>query len=203
MNLEDKNKKAPRLVLGSASPRRALILSRLHPVFTVVAPQAEEKSNHADPVATVIDNARLKHAVVRALQPDAYLVTADTLVFLAGRVIGKPRDDEHARAMLRALSGRVHTVFTAVVMSCPRGAEDTRVEASSVRFRPLSDDMIGDYLRAVKPLDRAGAYDIDEQGERLVAECRGSRTNVMGLPAASVADWLRVNFFPALARGDD
>ena len=182
------------IILGSASPRRAKILRGLGCAFTVCAVDAEEIHDASDPVHTVVTNALVKHRVCRPLHPDAAIITADTLVWFEGRLIGKPSDLTEAARFLRAFSGNTQIVYTAVALGLPGDAPpDIRVEASSVRFKELSEETIQSYLDRTRPLDRAGAYDIDENGDLLIAGHSGSYTNIMGLPEAPVRDWLAAN----------
>jgi len=183
---------APRLVLASASPRRARILAELGARF-VVRPADAEEPRLADPVGSVRAAALSKHAAaVAAAAPDEAVLAADTLVALDGEAIGKPRDRDDAVAMLLRLSGREHLVHTAVAASAPgRGAEpDVFVETSAVRFRTLSRADAEAYLDEARTADRAGAYDIATLGGRVVASYAGSFTNIMGLPAERVGPWL-------------
>lgn len=182
------------LVVGSISPRRHNLLRQLGLSFDVQATDASEIHDGNDPVGTVMHNALAKHAACRRLRPESCLLTADTLVLFAGRLIGKPRDLDEAAEFLRAFSGRTQTVYTAVALACPDADPDVRVEASAVHFRPLAEPAIQEYLQRTRPLDRAGAYDIDENGDMLIAGFGGSYTNIMGLPIEVVADWF-------LARG--
>jgi septum formation protein len=178
------------LVLGSASPRRRKLLAGLGLDFEVLEANAAEFRDPADPVGTVVRNALAKHAACRALRPRAALITADTLVWFEGRLIGKPASREEAASFLRAFSGRVQIVFTAVALSLPGERPELRVEASSVRFRLFGEDVIREYIERTRPFDRAGAYDIDENGALLIAGHEGSYGNIMGLPVESVRDWL-------------
>lgn len=177
------------LVVGSVSPRRHALLTGLGLTFEILAPAAREIHDEHDPVGTVVHNAMAKHAPCRALRLDACILTADTLVLFGERLIGKPRDLAEAADFLRAFSGRTQTVYTAVALSLPGADPDLRVEASAVHFRPLAEATIQEYLHRTLPLDRAGAYDIDENGDMLIAGFGGSYTNIMGLPAEVVADW--------------
>jgi len=180
-----------RLVLGSGSPRRQRLLREAGYDFEVVAPDAAEIADSADPVGTVTGNALAKLAACRALRPDADILSADTLVWFEGRLVGKPRDVDEAASFLRAFSGRQQTVFTAVAFARAGDAVPVvRVEASLVRFKVLSETDIADYIQAVHPLDRAGAYDAGDCGDRIIAEIVGSFTNVVGLPMESVSDLL-------------
>jgi septum formation protein len=115
------------------------------------------------------------------------------MVWFEGRLIGKPRDLNEAAAFLRAFSGRTQLVFSGVALSLPGQPLATRVISSSVLFHELSDATINAYLERTKPLDRAGAYDIDENGDLLIASYSGSYTNIMGLPLEVVTDWLCAN----------
>ena len=182
----------PRLVLASASPRRAKILADLGADFAVRPAEAEEP-RLADPVACVRAAALAKHAAAaRAAAPDEAVLAADTLVDLGGEVLGKPRGREDAVTMLLRLAGREHLVHTAVAASAPgRGGEpDVFVETSAVRFRPLSRADAEAYLDEARTLDRAGAYDVSTLGDRVVESVSGSVSNVAGLPAGRVAAWL-------------
>lgn len=171
-----------RLVLASGSPRRAKILRALGVAFTIVKTDAPEVSRSDDPEGTVAENARAKGAAAAA--PDRVVLSADTIVWCAGRIYGKPRDLDEARRFLRELSGRTHQVFTGVAFD-----GDVRVVRSDVTFKELSDAAIETYLAAVRPLDRAGAYDIDDHGELLVASYTGTYENIMGLPVEPLKEW--------------
>jgi septum formation protein len=140
-----------------------------------------------------------KAARAAALHPGAWVLAADTLVFLDGDILGKPRDDEEAAAMLGRLAGREHGVATAVHLR--RGADPGRgvVEISRVRFSPMSPEEIAWYVATGEPRDKAGAYGVQGLGARFIAEIHGSFTNVMGLPARSVYELLRGAPDPALA----
>lgn len=182
------------LILGSASPRRKKILSGLTAHFAVWAGDVEEIHDAADPVRTVVANAQAKYAACRSVYPQAAIIAADTLVWFEGSLIGKPVDLEEAAQFLRRFSDRTQMVFTAIAMGLADDAgPEVRVEASSVTFRALSEETIQTYVQRTKPLDRAGAYDIDENGDLLIASYVGAYTNIMGLPEAPVRDWLRAN----------
>jgi septum formation protein len=182
---------SPPIILGSVSPRRKKILESLGVSFSVWVPDTSEIHDSKDPVHTVVFNARAKYRACRVQHPEAAVITADTLVWFEGALIGKPKDLEEAARFLRSFSGRTQIVYTAVALGRPGETEaDIRVEASSVTFKYLSEETIRDYLARTQPLDRAGAYDIDENGDLLIARYCGSYTNIMGLPEAPVRDWL-------------
>lgn len=171
------------LVLGSGSPRRQRLLKEAGYQFEVVTTDAEEISDSADPAGTVAHNALAKHQACRKLRPDAVIITADTLVWFEGKLVGKPRSEAEAAEFLRSFSGKQQTVFTAVAVSRPDDPEpQIRVEASLVKFKVLTDEAIAEYIRIVHPLDRAGAYDAADYGDMVIEKVIGSYTNVIGLP---------------------
>ena len=136
---------------------------------------------------TVTENAREKlHA---AQQEGRAILAADTIVWFNNRIYGKPRDLDEAKEFLRELSGQTHVVFTGVAFRAEDGAERTACVESRVTFRALSEEMIDDYVARVHPTDRAGAYDIDESGDLIVASYDGSYENIMGLPVEPLRDF--------------
>lgn len=136
-------------------------------------------------------NARLKAQAVARLRPDATVIGADTLVFLDGEPLGKPADLTAARLALRRLAGRVHSVCTGVCVIRPDGPPECFHELTRVFFRDFDDEVIERYLSLVNPLDKAGAYGIQEHGELLVERIEGDFDNVMGLPVAKLVATLR------------
>lgn len=192
--------KVETLVLASASPRRRELLAGLGLTFEVeVAAVVEDEDPMMDPRVMVARNAALKADYVSERRPHDWVLGADTTVFIDGHALNKPADLAEARAMLRRLSGRVHTVFTGVALrNVTRGVREDMGVASEVVFRELSEEDIVTYLERVHVLDKAGAYAIQEHGELIVAERRGSLTNIIGLPLDEVADLLRRhNVLPA------
>ena len=188
------------LVLASASPRRAEILRSLGVPFTVRPVDISEDTLPGETAeAAAMRLAAEKAAVAARLDPGAWVLAADTLVFLEGEILGKPRDDADAATMLRRLSGRQHGVVTAV--SLRRGETPGRsvAEISRVRFAPLDDAEIAWYVATGEPRDKAGAYGVQGLGARFIDEIHGSFTNVMGLPARAVYRLLRASPDPALA----
>jgi septum formation protein len=172
------------LILASASPRRRELLAQLGRPFRVVtADIVEHEAPDADPRALVAGNAAAKAEWVAARHPDAVVLGADTTVFLDGVVLNKPRDGAEARAMLRRLAGRTHTVFTGLAVR--RGRDGLRLDrgvASEVTFRAFGDATVEDYLARVHTLDKAGGYAIQEHGDLIVAGYTGSLSNIVGLP---------------------
>lgn len=170
------------LILASGSPRRAKILRDLGIVFEVVKTEAEEVAIPHDPVRTVTENACAKLHAAASGAGDRAILAADTIVWFNNRIYGKPRDLDEAKEFLRELSGRTHVVFTGVAFRDEKGVEQTACAESHVTFRALTEETIDDYVARVHPTDRAGAYDIDESGDLIVASYEGSYENIMGLP---------------------
>ena len=181
---------APVLILASASPRRHRILADAGVRFEVLVPIVEELAGAADPAALALENARRKNDWGRARHPDRHVLSADTVVVLDDACLGKPVDRRQAAEFLLRLSDRDHRVVTASVFTGPGEADDEAVTVSTVHFRPLSEDDVRRYLDRVDPLDKAGAYDINQHGDLLIESCAGSRTNVMGLSRERVDAWL-------------
>jgi len=174
----------PRLILASASPRRREILGRLGvPFDVVVADVTEHEEESTDPRVMVAHNAALKANHVAARHPDAIVLGADTTVFLDNSALNKPRDGAEARAMLRRLSGRTHTVFTGLAVRCrASGLKIDQGVASEVTFKVLDETAIEAYLARVHTLDKAGGYGIQDHPELIVTGYRGSLSNIIGLP---------------------
>ena len=174
----------PLLILASASPRRRELLAGLGVPFEVMpAEVVEHESPDSDPREMVRHNAAIKAEWVAARRPEALVLGADTTVFIDGVVLNKPRDVAAARAMLGRLSGCTHTVYTGLAVRRQRDrlAIDGGV-ASEVTFKSLDAAVIARYLSLVNPLDKAGAYAIQEETDLIIAGWRGSFTNIMGLP---------------------
>lgn len=180
------------LILASASPRRRELLGSLGYRFdVVVAAVTEHEDPGLDPRVMVARNSALKADHVAAQHPDAWVLGADTTVFIDGHALNKPADPAAARAMLRRLSGRTHTVFTGVALRhATRGVAEDLGVASDVDFRALSDADIERYLQLVHVYDKAGGYGIQDHGELLVAAQRGSLSNIIGLPVDEVGELL-------------
>ena len=191
------------LILASGSPRRAKILRDLGVEFEIVKTEAPEVSIPHDPVCTVTENACAKlHAALattsaalpfgrlgEATLSGRSILAADTIVWFNNRIYGKPRDLDEAKEFLRELSGQTHVVFTGVAFRAEDGAERTACVESRVTFRALSEEMIDEYVARVHPTDRAGAYDIDESGDLIVASYDGYYENIMGLPVEPLRDF--------------
>jgi septum formation protein len=184
-------KRSP-LILASASPRRAELLKLLRVKFRIIPSDATEVVHeHLTPLEICQLNAHRKARAVAKRIPDALVIGADTLVFLDNKILGKPRDFAEARRMLARLQGRTHQVVTGVSLIHLR-AHRERVFAIStdVLFHPLDAGQIRDYLSRINPLDKAGAYAIQESGEKIISEISGSYSNVVGLPVERLREEL-------------
>jgi septum formation protein len=186
----------PRLVLASQSPRRRELLAQLGISLEVRPANADESVLPREAPRTYV--LRVAREKARAVAGEVVLA-ADTAVVLGDEVLGKPGDEADARRMLRALSGTVHEVLTAVCVrrAAPGPAlELDAVVATAVRFARLSDGEIDWYVATGEPLDKAGAYAIQGAGGAFVLSVEGSVSNVVGLPLAETADLLRRAGFP-------
>ncbi len=153
------------------------------PFEIVVADVTEHEETTTDPRIMVAHNAALKADWVAERQREAFVLGADTTVFIDGAALNKPRDAAEARSMLRRLSGRSHTVFTGLALRCvARGLRLDEGVASEVTMKAFDDATIEAYLARVHTLDKAGGYAIQEHSELIVAGYTGSLSNIVGLP---------------------
>jgi septum formation protein len=155
----------------------------------MVVPEVEEAHDATiSPEALTVENARLKSLAGAQMNREALVIGADTLVYLDGEPLGKPKDHTEALQMLRRLSGRAHEVCTGVYLAWSGGNEGRGFHViSHVVFNDLSDEVILSYHAKVNPLDKAGAYGIQECSEMILSGYEGSWTNVMGLPMERLA----------------
>ena len=174
-----------KLLLASASPRRRELLAPICPFEVEISRFGERDQGSAE--ETVLYNARGKALEVLGRFPDRVVLGADTAVALDGVILGKPKNAEDAKRMLRFLSGKTHSVFTGVCLADKSGVKE-RVVETNVLFKELSEDIIHSYVLSGAPLDKAGAYGI--QDGVVVASFEGSYTNVMGLPMETVEEML-------------
>ena len=174
----------PRIILASSSPRRLDLLRELGLDFEAIVGKAEEiQPEHLTPREICQINAYRKARAVAKQHPDALVLGADTVVCLGAQVFGKPADRVEASRMLGTLQGQTHEVLTGVCLILLRRHRQRLFAVStSVKFRPLSNPDIQKYLARINPLDKAGAYAIQEHGEMVVETIEGSFSNVVGLP---------------------
>ena len=177
------------IILASSSPRRRELMTMLGLDFTVRPADIDEHFDpERDPADEVLRVASAKAAAVPAGEGELVLA-ADTIVVLGGRVLGKPADAPDAARMLRALSGRTHTVYTGV--AAKRGSRRAGlVDRSDVTFRELTDDEIARYIATGEPMDKAGSYGAQGIGAIFVEKIDGDFYNVMGLPLCALSGLL-------------
>ena len=155
------------MILASQSPRRKELLGFITSDFRVIPAVGDEKvPEGASPEETVLKLSRQKAEEIFETHKSEIIIAADTIVSIDGEILGKPRDEKHAAEMLRKLSGRVHSVFTGVCVIFPDGRIDNFAEETKVEFYPLSDKEIADYIATGDPMDKAGAYGIQEKARR-------------------------------------
>jgi septum formation protein len=174
----------PKLILASASPRRAAILTALGLEFEILPSDAPEDWIEGEPPADyVVRIARTKAAAVADRLESGLVIAADTAVVVDGHPLGKPRDEADAVRMLKLLSGRWHAVMTGVVLrDAANDREGADHEKTLVRFRTIGEDEIADYVATGEPMDKAGAYAIQGRGMLFVEEIAGNYHNVLGFP---------------------
>ena len=174
------------LVLASSSPRRSAILTMAGYEFTAVPAKVSETVLRGTPPMQIVEQLSTRKAeAVAKLRPDDTIVAADTVVVMKGRTLGKPKDEEAAKAMLKLLSGNVHQVYTGYTVI---GGKELVCghECTSVEFYTLSPEEIDGYVATGEPLDKAGAYGIQGRGSLFVKRINGDFYNVMGLPVAKI-----------------
>ncbi len=187
--------KVNRLFLASASPRRADILRNADIPFEVCPVQVDETRFEGESAGLLVARLAEAKALAAALlghNPVALFIGADTVVEINGNILGKPRDTDHAREMLFALSGRTHRVLTGIcVLRLPDGVMRSAVEKTLVNFAPLELGEIEAYLATGEPLDKAGGYAIQGIAGRFITGIEGCYFNVVGLPVARLYGLLR------------
>lgn len=189
----------PTLLLASASPRRAELLTAAGIRFTVHKVDVDEAPLPGEhPEQHVRRLALEKAAAAATARPEAVVLGADTVVTIDGAILGKPRDDRDAAAMLRRLSGRDHEVFTGIALAVPGRPIAVDVACTRVWFSVLSPAEVEWYVRSGEPRDKAGAYAIQGLASRFVERIDGSYSNVVGLPVALV--WRLLKDLPEIRR---
>ena len=182
-----------KIVLASGSPRRRELLERIGLTnFEVRVPKVEEffPEDLTPPQVVAYISREKADAASRLCGPEDIVITADTMVFLDDRRLGKPRDEREALAMLTALQGRKHTVCTGVTVQ--QGERRyTESESTAVFFRPASEAELLAYIATGEPMDKAGAYGVQGKGALLVERLEGDFFNVMGLPVLRLSNMLR------------
>ena len=178
-----------KIILASASPRRKELLEQIGVDFEIAVSDKETEIDCMDPVEAcrkqaynkaldIVEKSRLKYG-----DEDFVVISADTIVAIEGKILGKPKDKSDARQMLKSLSGRKHRVYTAVcVYNSLKDSYESFVEDTPVEVARLSSEEIEDYLEKKEPYDKAGAYAIQGYFSRYIVGIEGDYYNVMGLP---------------------
>jgi septum formation protein len=188
------------IVLASGSPRRSALLKQIGLEFRVVTENVKETyADNLTPEQVVSElSARKGEAVFEKVLPegDTAVIAADTIVALDKAILGKPKSEEDAFNMLRSLSGKMHRVYTGVTIFYyvnNKFRVDSFVDYAEVYFRELSDEEIRDYIATGEPMDKAGAYGIQEKGAILVDKIVGDFYTIVGLPVVRVYNSIKVN----------
>jgi len=175
------------LTLASASPRRKRLLARMNLPNRVVVSRVVEEGSSEGPEDFCRNLAALKAKEVGSRVKGSWILGADTIVVIGGRVLGKPESPEDAQRMLSLLSGRDHRVITGFALLDPAGVmAHLEFVTTVVRFKPLNEEEISGYIRTGEPFGKAGAYAIQGMGSFMVESISGSYTNVVGLPVCAV-----------------
>lgn len=169
-----------RLILASSSPRRAHLMQQLDLQFQAISPDVDETRRPDEPAGVYVE--RVARDKARAVAGEGLIVVAaDTAVVHDGHVLGKPAHPEEARTMLRRLQGDLHEVFTGVAVA-GSGEIESLVDVTKVKMLPMTDTEISDYVDSGEPMDKAGAYALQERGGLYVESLEGSPFTVIGLP---------------------
>ncbi len=181
------------VILASKSPRRQELLRYITEDFTVKVSDADETlPDGISPRDAVIYLARLKGEAVFSSENESTVISADTIVELDGKILGKPHSEQEAYEMLSALSGRSHLVYTGVYVRS-KDKQISFAEVTEVTFCSLTDEEIRKYIESKEPFDKAGGYGIQGRGCTLVSSINGDFYNVMGFPVARLNRILREN----------
>ena len=197
-----------KLILASASPRRREILKSVGLEFDVFISNADEESVKAEdmPVGMYVQELALFKAGVAAksvADRDAIIISADTIVYNDGKILGKPKDREDAFSMIKSLSGKCHSVFTGIcVMRCRDAFSVCKPFETKVCFRELTDSEIWAYIDTLEYKDKAGGYGIQGIGSLLVDRIEGDYFNVVGLPVSGLCQILKNDFDFDVLKGE-
>ncbi|MFH1453642.1 MAG: nucleoside triphosphate pyrophosphatase [Armatimonadota bacterium] len=185
------------IILASKSPRRVDLLKKITGNFTVFPSSADETSiKEKDPVRFAVKAAVIKAKEVGDKFPHSVVIGADTIVVFNNEILGKPGDLDHAREMLKVLSGNTHTVITGIaVYKKDDNKLLTDYEETRVKFKELPEEVIDNYLNNHEVLDKAGSYGIQTIKDEFVEDIKGDYDNVVGLPVERLRKLLSVSFF--------
>ncbi len=182
----------PLLILASKSPRRSYLLKKAGLTFNVIPSDIDESTLPlSEPRAYVRALAEAKAADIAERYLQSWVIGADTIVLIDGRILGKPASRDEARAMLRRLSGKTHQVLTGFAVCCrAKNRRFSQTVETDVVFKELTEAEIEWYVHTDEPFDKAGAYAIQGLGTFIVRRIHGSYTNVVGLPVCEVLEYL-------------
>jgi septum formation protein len=182
-----------RVILASSSPRRRQLLASIGLEFDVIPSHVPELRTEGEaPEEYVARLSREKAGAIALDHPTAWIIAADTTVYLGDQVLEKPADADDAKRMLAAISGKTHVVYTGVtVLNASSDYRDTRLAETEVRMLPLAAEDIAWYVNTGEPMDKAGAYGAQGAGAVFIDSIHGSYTNVVGLPLALLFQMLR------------
>ena len=179
------------IILASASPRRKELLNLITDEFSVITAGIDEAINISDPAELVGTLALVKaSAVFNCGHMHDTVIGADTVVFVNGKILGKPKDEEDAKRMIELISGRTHTVFTGVAL-VKEGFRDVRSAETRVTFDRLTDEETNSYIKSKDIYDKAGAYAVQGEAAKFISKIDGCFYNVMGLPVNVVYKMLK------------
>ena len=186
-----------KIILASKSPRRKELLSEFIRDFEIIPDNSDEVVDNSLPPEEAVRRIAAKKAenVAKKIDGSALIIAADTVVFIDGVIMGKPTDEKNAKEMLRSLSGREHHVCTGIaVIDTESGKTASDFERTAVHFKHLSDDEIDRYIKTGEPMDKAGAYGIQNIGALFVEGIKGDYFNVVGLPLCKLSQLLLNEF---------
>lgn len=173
------------IILASASPRRRELIKMLVDEFIVIPSEVDESIIHTEPHALPAELSKLKAYSIFSEHTEDTVIACDTIVILEGKIMGKPKDEEDAKDMLRRLSGKKHVVISGYTY-INQEKEITRTVRTYVYFNKLSEETIDAYVKSGSPMDKAGAYGIQDEEFHLVDHIEGSFYNVVGFPVEDI-----------------
>lgn len=193
LDLQENNNKL-NIILASTSKRRVDMLKELGVNFISVSPNFDENLiKIKDPKKYVETLAKCKAESIQNVE-NSIIIAADTIVYLDGEILEKPKDKDHARQMLKKLSNNTHTVYTGVCIKGPDGESHTFYEKTRVTFAEISENEIEKYINTNEPFDKAGGYGVQDKGKVFIHKVHGDFFNVVGFPIAKVYKFLLQNY---------
>ena len=183
-----------KIILASTSPRRKKLLENVGLAFEIVPPTYNEEFKTLDFTFDKIEKVSLNKAlsIKSSVPKNSVIISADTVVVFENRILLKPKNEQDAFNMLKQLSGKEHFVVTGYTILCPKTEKTITSHVKSfVSFAPLTDEQIKNYIKEYRPLDKAGAYGLQELPDYFGAKTKGSMNNVIGLPVEEILEDLK------------